>query len=133
MPIIEAHRRVQVTNDTGLHLRLASRFMVLASRFRCEVRVSHGEKIADARSILEMLSLAASHGAWLDLEARGSDAQEALGALADMVESWSREEEKGRPVKNAGTSKVTKVRAGRGQAPVKGQSRPSPGRARLPE
>jgi phosphotransferase system HPr-like phosphotransfer protein len=38
------------------------------------------------------LSLAASRGDWLDLEARGADADVAVAALAELVASWYSDE-----------------------------------------
>jgi phosphotransferase system HPr (HPr) family protein len=40
---------------------------------------------ANGKSILDMTTLAAECGSYLDLEARGPDAEEAIKALADLV------------------------------------------------
>ena len=71
MLITEIRRRFQVTQDHGLHLRLATRFARLASLFGSEVIVSSRERLANGKSTLDLLSLAASRGDWLDLKARG--------------------------------------------------------------
>lgn len=92
MPITETRRRFQVTQDHGLHLRLAARFARLASRFESEVTVSSRDGIANGKSILDLLSLAASQGDWLDLEARGADADVAVAALSELVASWYSDE-----------------------------------------
>ena len=92
MLITETRRRFQVTPDHGLHLRLASRFAHLASHFESEVTVSSGGQVANAKSILDLLSLAASRGDWLDLEARGADAEAAVEALWDLAASWRSDE-----------------------------------------
>jgi phosphotransferase system HPr (HPr) family protein len=88
MLITETRRRFHVTPDEGLHLRLASRFAHLASRFESEMTVSSGGQVANAKSILDLLSLAASWGDWLDLEARGADAEAAVEALRELAASW---------------------------------------------
>ena len=79
------HRRVEIVNEYGLHMRPATKFVKLANSFRSEVWVDHGGTRANGKSILDMTSLAAECGATLDLEARGPDAEEALAALADLV------------------------------------------------
>ena len=92
MLITETRRRFQVTPDQGLHLRLASRFAQLASCFESEVTVSSGGQVANAKSILDLLSLAASRGDWLDLEVRGADAEAAVDALWELAASWGSNE-----------------------------------------
>jgi phosphocarrier protein HPr len=92
MLITETRRRFQVTADQELHLSLASRFAHLASHFDSEVTVSSGGQVANAKSILDLLSLAASRGDWFDLEARGADAEAAVEALWDLAESWRSDE-----------------------------------------
>jgi phosphocarrier protein HPr len=88
MLITETRRRFQVTPDQGLHLRLASRFAHLASYFESEVTVSSGGQVANAKSILDLLSLTASRGDWLDLDVRGADAEAAVEALWELAASW---------------------------------------------
>jgi phosphocarrier protein HPr len=88
MLITETRRRFQVTPDQGLHLRLASRLVDLASHFESEVIVSSGSQVANAKSILDLFSLAANRGDWLDLEARGADADAAVEALWELAASW---------------------------------------------
>ena len=62
MLITEIRLRFQVTQDHGLHLRLATRFARLASLFESEVIVSSRERLANGKSSLDLLSLAASRG-----------------------------------------------------------------------
>jgi phosphotransferase system HPr (HPr) family protein len=92
MLITETRRQFQVTQDHGLHLRLASRFARMASLFESEVIVSSRDRIANGKSILDLLSLAASQDDWLELEARGTDADGAVAALSELVTSWDFDE-----------------------------------------
>lgn len=86
-----ARRQVEITNDFGLHLGPAAKFVKLASRFRAEIRVSHNGKEINGKSILDLTLLAAECGTRLDLEARGPDAIEAVDALARLVLAQFRE------------------------------------------
>jgi phosphocarrier protein HPr len=88
----ESRRQFQVTQDQGLLLRLASRFARLASRFESEVVVSSRDRTANGKSTLDLLTLGASRGDWLDLEARGPDADIAVAALSELVASWYSDE-----------------------------------------
>ena len=82
-----AQRSVQISNDLGLHLRAAGALVQLASRFRSDIWLSKGTVEANAKSIMSVLSLAAGKGAKLTLRATGEDAQDAIAALAQLVEA----------------------------------------------
>jgi len=88
-----ARRQVGVSNVLGLHLRVAGRFVKLANAFQSEVRVYCKGIIADGRSILSLLSLAAECGTTLALEAEGCDAEDAVTALADLISAPSHDSE----------------------------------------
>jgi phosphocarrier protein len=80
-----AHRRVEISNGLGLHLRAATKFVELASRFRSEVRVRHENNEVNGRSLLQLIMMAAECGSRLELEAHETDAVAAVAALADLV------------------------------------------------
>jgi phosphocarrier protein len=78
-------RPVRVTNALGLHARAAARFVQVASRFTCTVRVSVGERTMDGKSILGLLLLAAARGSDLVIVTEGPDEAEAADALAALA------------------------------------------------
>ena len=80
-------RTVIVANPQGLHARPANRFAKLASQFESQIEVIKDGERVDGKSVLNVLTLAATEGTQLVLEATGADADAALGALAEMVES----------------------------------------------
>ncbi len=88
-PLVEA--RFVVRGELGLHARPAGRFVSLAARFDCDILVARAEDDADdeewvsGRSVLSILSLAASQGTVLRLRAEGQDAEEAVQALGALV------------------------------------------------
>jgi phosphocarrier protein len=92
-----ARRQVEITNDFGLHLGPAAKFVKLASRFQSEIRVSHNGKEINGKSILDLTLLAAECGTFLDLEARGPDAAEAVDALTRLVVAEFREGDETEP------------------------------------
>ena len=76
----------QVGNRIGLHLRAAGEFVKVAAQFTSEVRVYHGEKFANGKSILGLASLAAARGAQVRVDIEGPDeaaARKAIEALFD--------------------------------------------------
>jgi phosphocarrier protein len=80
-------RLVCVMNEQGLHARPAARLAQAAQRFEAEITVVAGDQAVDAKSILDILTLAAGNGSNLELRAKGPDAGEALDALAEMFKN----------------------------------------------
>ncbi len=86
-----ARRQVGIANVLGLHLRAADRFVKLANAFQSDVNVYCRGLIANGKSILSLLSLAAEYGTMVALEARGCDAEDAVAALAELISEPSHE------------------------------------------
>ena len=84
-------RRVETTvvihDELGLHARPAARLAQAAQAFRSEVRLLTEEGEADAKSILDILSLAAGYGTRLTLICTGEDAEPAVRSLQALFES----------------------------------------------
>jgi phosphocarrier protein HPr len=76
-----------VHNKVGLHARPAAVFVQTAKQFSSDVKVTHGEREANAKSILGVLTLGANQGAVVTIRAEGDDAEQALAALEALVES----------------------------------------------
>jgi len=81
-----------ISNALGLHARAAARFVQLASRFKSRIQISHEGRTADGKSILGLLALVGSVGTRLTICADGSDEQEALRQLVDLVNARFGEE-----------------------------------------
>ncbi len=82
----ECELGIEIKNPDGLHMRPAMQFVDLASQFDSEIKVSNEETSVDAKSIMQMTMLAATCGSKLKICAKGSDAQEAVKALRELVE-----------------------------------------------
>ncbi|MEM7681463.1 MAG: HPr family phosphocarrier protein [Planctomycetota bacterium] len=81
--------RVDITiqNRNGLHARPAMQLVDTASRFSARVKVHKGAQAVDAKSIMQVLMLAATHGAVLQVSAEGDDAEQAVQAVRELVDS----------------------------------------------
>jgi phosphocarrier protein len=77
--------RVRVLNEQGLHARPAARLAQEAQKFACDISLALGEERVDAKSILDILTLAAGHGSELELRAAGPDARDALAHLGALI------------------------------------------------
>lgn len=88
-------KRILIVNRLGLHARAAARLVRTASAYRSHVRLERadGSAVADAKSILSVLLLAAARGTELRLTVEGIDETEALNAVCALVESGFGEEQ----------------------------------------
>jgi len=85
-------QEVVISNALGLHARAAARFVQVASRFKSRIQLSHPGRTADGKSILGLLALVGAQGTRLTISADGSDEQEALRSLIDLVQGRFGEE-----------------------------------------
>lgn len=74
-------RRIVITDPAGLHARPAARFVQVASRFSSRIAIRHGERTADAKSLIALLGLTIRPDSEIVLAAEGDDADAALEAL----------------------------------------------------
>jgi len=89
---VTARRLVEICNERGLHARASAKFVKMASGFDAEVTVSKDGHTVDARSIMGLMMLAAGPGAQIEIAAEGAEAEEAVGALSDLVSCRFEEE-----------------------------------------
>lgn len=80
-------RTVTIGSSSGLHARPAKLFVQAAAKQPVKVTISAGERAADARSILGVLSLGVNHGGTVTLTADGDGAEAVLDELAAMLAS----------------------------------------------
>ncbi len=73
-------------NVLGLHARAAARFVRAAIQFRSKVTITKDGTSTDGKSILGILFLAATTGTEIVISASGDDENEAVDALATLVE-----------------------------------------------
>jgi phosphocarrier protein HPr len=79
-------REVTVINPQGLHARPAHAFVTLANQFQANIEITKDGEQVDGKSILSLLTLAATQGTRLRLRATGADAEKAIEALANLVD-----------------------------------------------
>jgi len=75
---------VTVANRLGLHARPAMAIVDAASQFTSDIQVRKGEQTVDAKSIMQLMILAATEGTELELTATGDDADAAISELTDL-------------------------------------------------
>ena len=81
-----AEANIKIINQLGLHARAAAQLVRLAGSFKSRITLMRldNEVVADAKSILSVLTLAASRGTELKLTVEGADQQQAFEAVKEI-------------------------------------------------
>ena len=79
--------QVKIVNQLGLHARAAAQLVRLAGNFQSKIKLRRSDNgiAADAKSILNVLNLAASKGTVLIVEVEGEDDYAALSAVEEII------------------------------------------------
>jgi phosphocarrier protein len=86
-------RELAITNKRGLHARASAKFVQMVERFNAEITVTRGHETVGGNSIMGLMMLAAAPGTSIIVTAKGPQAQEALDALTELVNSRFGEED----------------------------------------
>lgn len=80
-----AHQ-ITIVNKLGLHARAAAKFVGVAGKFPCQIRVGRStESMVDGKSIMAVMMLAAGKGTDIHLMTEGEQEQDALNGLIELI------------------------------------------------
>lgn len=74
-------------DPNGLHARPAGKLATYAKQFASEILVQCGEKQADCKRLLALMTLGATHGSSLTFSISGEDEESACSSLEDFCKS----------------------------------------------
>ncbi len=80
-----AAKNYTIVNDLGLHARAATKLVQLASKYPCEVQLSHQGQTANAKSVMGVLLLCGSKGTVVEVAAAGERADECVKAIGELI------------------------------------------------
>lgn len=78
-------QKVTIQNKLGLHARAAAMFSRRASEFKSDVAVIKDGEEVNGKSIMELLTIAATKGSSITVKARGEDEAQAIAVLTELV------------------------------------------------
>ena len=79
-------KSVTISNKLGLHASASAKLTNLAGSFPCEVWLSRGDRRINAKSIMGVMMLAAGLDATVELETNGSQEEEAMNAIVQLMD-----------------------------------------------
>lgn len=84
---------LDIINKLGLHARAAAKLVKLSSSFESNIDIEKDGQRVNSKSIMGVMMLAASCGSRVTLHASGSDENQALAAVSDLINRRFDEEE----------------------------------------
>lgn len=78
-------KEITVNNQVGLHARPATFFTQKANEFKSSVWIEKDERRVNAKSLLGVLSLGITKGTSVNILAEGSDEQNAVEVLCELI------------------------------------------------
>jgi phosphoenolpyruvate-protein phosphotransferase len=85
--------KIVIHNPTGLHARPAKVLAKLAKQFQSDIKIRNGEKTANAKSMVSVLTLGASRGTNVTVMVDGEDEETALAEIEAAIRSGLGDEE----------------------------------------
>lgn len=82
-----AEKTLKIQNELGLHARAATKFVQLASKYPCDVTIAKDGNEVNGKSIMGVLTLAATCGSTVKVSCEGTDAQEAMQAIEQLIDA----------------------------------------------
>ncbi|MFT5503013.1 MAG: phosphocarrier protein HPr [Gammaproteobacteria bacterium] len=76
---------ITIINKLGLHARAASKLVNTASQFSSDVFIDKQGNRVNAKSIMGVMMLAASRGTEVLLEVEGSDQEDCMEAVKNLI------------------------------------------------
>jgi phosphocarrier protein HPr len=78
--------QITIINKLGLHARAAAKFVGVAGKYPCQIRVGRTpESMVDGKSIMAVMMLAAGKGTEIHLLTEGDDEHAALEGLIELI------------------------------------------------
>jgi phosphocarrier protein HPr len=78
-------KNLTIVNETGIHARPASQFVALLNKFKSNIQIVKGTRTANAKSIINILSLALTKGTEIVVKVDGADEQEAMNSIENFI------------------------------------------------
>ncbi len=78
-------KEVAILNSVGLHARPATYFIQKANNYKSTLWVENGDRKANAKSLLGVLSLGITKGTRITIVADGEDEAEAIEGLSNLI------------------------------------------------
>ena len=78
-------KTLKLINKLGLHARASSKLVEISNKYISDIFIEYNGLKVNAKSILGLLSLAASYGTEIKIHIEGADSSDALNELENLI------------------------------------------------
>lgn len=78
-------QKIKIINKLGLHARAAMKLVNLASRYQSDILIRYQDKEVNAKSVMNVMVLAAACGAEIEVLISGFDETEAMESIVALI------------------------------------------------
>ena len=79
--------KIEIKNQAGLHARAAALLVQNANMFDSDIIISKGDNFVNGKSIMGVMTLAATCGSIITISANGIDEDKALETMALLIDN----------------------------------------------
>ncbi len=78
---------IAINESNGLHARPAAELAAMAKKFKSSITLTAGSKVANAKSVISLLTLGVKQGSEINLKIEGEDSDVALQEVTSFFEN----------------------------------------------
>lgn len=78
---------IAINESNGLHARPAAELAAMAKKFKSSITLTAGSKVANAKSVISLLTLGVKQGSEINLKIEGEDSDVALQKVTSFFEN----------------------------------------------
>lgn len=79
------NKKITIINKLGLHARATMKLVNLAGRYQSEILIRYRDRDVNAKSIMNVMVLAAGKGSEVELIITGQDEKEAMESISNLI------------------------------------------------
>ena len=77
---------IAINESNGLHARPAAELAAMAKRYKSNITLTAGSKVANAKSVISLLTLGVKQGSEINLKIEGEDSEDAMHEVTTFFE-----------------------------------------------
>ncbi len=78
-------KKLLIQNKLGLHARAAAKLVNIAGLYSAEIIIRYNGKMANGKSIMDLMLLAANQGHEIELTVNGEEETQAVAAIEKLI------------------------------------------------
>lgn len=86
-------KKITIINKLGLHARAAAKLVAITDKFSCDIQLYYDNQQANAKSIIDVMTLAVTQGLEIEIIIDGPEADKAMQEIVELINNRFGEKE----------------------------------------